>query len=82
MIDSADVGLTVTVQEADRAEPSLVVAVMVASPTETAVTRPFSSTEATQGSEETHDTDLSGISSGSTVAVSFTVSPTSREAFS
>ncbi len=80
-MDPASFGLTVTVQEADNPD-SFDVAVMMAWPKETAVTRPFSSTEATPGSEETQETDLSGISSGCTVAVSFTVSPTFRDTFS
>ena len=68
-------------QEAD-SPVSFDVAVIMAWPVETAVIRPFSSTEAIPGSEETQDTDLSAILSGNTVAVSFITSPKFRETFS
>ncbi len=77
-MDSAGFALTVTVQEADR-PASFIVAVIVVLPEVTAVTVPFSSTDAIPGSEEAQDTDLSEASSGSTVAVNFTVSPIFRE---
>ncbi len=70
------------IQEAVSSEPSFVVAVMVTSPPEVAVTIPFSSTEALQWFDVSQETDLSEASSGSTVAVSFIISPIFRETVS
>ena len=65
-----------TVQVADT--PSAV-AVMVAVPGDTAVTRPFASTVATLGSLEVQVTVLLVASSGVTIAVRVAVSSTERE---
>ena len=72
-IDSAKVGSTITLQVADKFEPSAVTAVIVASPTEIAVTKPFASTVATALFEDDQITDLSVVNSGSTVAVNSVV---------
>ena len=68
--------LTVTVQNA--VLPLEVVTVTVAVPSPTAVILPFS-TVATDGSDELHITDLSVVSSGTTVAVSTPVFPTTSD---
>ncbi len=81
-MDPASFGLTVTAHEAVSSDPSLVVAVMVAAPSEIAVTSPLSSIEAITESEETQVTDLSEALSGNTVAISFKVSPIFKETFS
>ena len=65
-------GFTVTVHCA-LAPPAL--AVMTAWPSFTAVMVPFSSTDATAGSEDSHATVFSVASSGSTPAFSMPVSP-------
>ena len=70
---------TVTAQVALRSVPSVVLAVMVALPTATAVTRPLLSTLATLGSDEVQVTDCAA-SRGSTVAVSCSCKPASRVA--
>ena len=67
---------TVTVQLAST--PFEAVAVIVAVPSETAVTTPFSSTVATEVFDELQVTDLSVALSGLTVAVRVNVSPTLR----
>ena len=72
---SASIGLTVTLQVADLSPQ---VAVMVASPIETAVTLPSLSTVAIDASEVDQVTVLSVTSSGRTVALSFSVSPIVR----
>ena len=77
-MDSANVGSTVTLQVADKFEPSAVVAVIIASPTAIAVTRPFSSTVATASFDESQKTVLSVVYTGSTVAVNSAVCVTSR----
>ena len=69
--------LTVTVQSAFT--PFEAVAVIVAVPSETAVTTPFSSTVATDVSDELQVTDLSVASLGLTVAVRVNVSPMLRD---
>ena len=69
---SASIGLTVTLQVADLSPQ---VAVIVASPTETAVTLPSLSTVAIAASEVDQVTVLSVTSSGRTVAVSFSLAP-------
>ena len=68
----ASVSITVTSHSAFR--PLVVAAVIIALPTLTAVTRPFSSTFAMDESEEVQKTDLSVVVSGSTVASSCSVS--------
>ena len=80
MIDSASVGTTVTLQEAERFEPSTVVAVIVASPSAIAVTTPLALTVATASFDDVHVTDLFVAVSGSTVAVSVVVSFTLSDA--
>ena len=65
--------LTVTVQHA--LTPFEAVAVIVAVPSETAVTTPFSSTVATDVSDELQVTDLFVASFGLSVAVRVNVSP-------
>ena len=80
VIDSANVGTTVTLQDAERFEPSAVVAVMVASPTATAVTLPLASTVAIDSFDDFHVTALFEALSGSTVVVSTTVSVALRVA--
>ena len=82
VMDSTYISLTEIMQEAVSSEPSLVVAVMVAAPSEIAVTSPLSSIEAITESEETQVTDLSEALSGNTVAISFKVSPIFKETFS
>ena len=72
MMPDASVSITVTSHSAFK--PLVVVAVIIALPTLTAVTRPFSSTVATVESEEVQKTDLSVVVSGSTVASSCRVS--------
>ena len=69
--------LTVTVQSAFT--PFEAVAVMVAVPSATAVTTPFSSTVATDVSDELQVTDLSVASFGLIVAVRVNVSPILRD---
>ena len=69
--------LTVTVQLAST--PFEAVAVIVAVPSETAVTTPFSSTVATDVSDELQVTDLSVASFGLIVAVRVNVSPILRD---
>ena len=66
---------TVTAQVAVLLEPSAVVAVIVVLPLDTAVTRPFASTVATDGLLLLHITLLSVELSGVTVAVSCKVWP-------
>lgn len=53
----------------------IVLAVIVATPAFLAVTKPFASTTATSSLEEYHDTLLSVVSAGLTVALSCNVSP-------
>ena len=69
--------LTVTVQLAST--PFEAVAVMVAVPSATAVTTPFSSTVATEVFDELQVTDLSVASFGLIVAVRVNVSPILRD---
>ena len=69
---SASIGLTVTLQVADLSPQ---VAVMVASPTTTAVTLPSASTVAIDASEVDQVTVLSVTSPGRTVAVNFALAP-------
>lgn len=64
-----------TVTEQLASTPFEAVAVMVAVPSETAVTAPFSSTVATEVFDELQVTDLSVALSGLTVAVRVNVSP-------
>ena len=73
VIVSASMGNTVTLQVAERFVPSVVVAVIVASPIACAVTMPFS-TVAMFSSLDDHTTPLSVVVSGRTVAVKVTVS--------
>ena len=70
--------MTVTLQVAERLESSIVVAVIIASPTAMAVTKPLASIVATDSLDDDHLTDLSVANSGSTVATSVAVSVTSR----
>ena len=74
-VASTTAGLTVTAQAAVRLLPSLVVAVIVAVPGATAVTRPFASTVATPSLLLVQVTVWSVASSGNTVAASCRVSP-------
>ena len=57
VIDSAS-AVTLILHDAERFDPSVVVAVIVASPTDTAVTLPFASTVATDVFDDFHVTDL------------------------
>ena len=77
-IEDASVFATVILQVADLLEPSAVVAVIVVSPTATAVTLPLASTIATASFDDFHVTDLLVVNSGSTVATSVAVSVASR----
>ena len=70
-------GLTVTAQVAV-CEPSVVVTVMVALPTTTAVTKPLASTVATEVLLDDQDTLLSVAFAGSTVSVKSEVAPSTN----
>ena len=70
--------MTVTLHDAERFDPSTVVAVIVASPTAIAVTTPLASTVAIDSSDDDHSTDFSVANSGSTIATSVSVSFASR----
>ena len=61
-----EIVFTVTAQEADLEESSTEVAVMIAVPAPTPVTRPFAFTVATRSSEEDQVTDLSDAFQGMT----------------
>ncbi len=76
---SARTGLTVTLHVADLSPQA---AVIVASPTDTAVTLPSASTVATDASDVDHVTVLSVTSSGNTVAVSLAVLPRNNSSVS
>ena len=80
VIDSASVSFFVTVilQVADLFEPSVVVAVIVASPALTAVTTPLALTVATDVFDDFHVTDLFVVFDGRTVALRVSVSATLR----
>lgn len=71
--ESFVIPFTVTVQEALRSVPSIVVAVIVAVPRVFAVTSPLSSTDATLGLEEDHLGTLIVALDGKHVAVSVIV---------
>ena len=74
LTDVANGALTVTEHVALFAEPSFVVAVMVAEPGATAVTRPEADTVATAVFDDFHVT-LCDAAEGETVAVSWLVAP-------
>ena len=69
---------TFMVHLAETLLPSVALTVMVAVPSLTAVTSPFASTVAMFSSEEVHARLLFDALAGSTLAVRFTVSPSSR----
>jgi hypothetical protein len=78
-LDTATVPVIVRAQVAVLL-PSAVLAVIVAEPADTAVTRPEESTVARKVLEEDHDTVLFVALVGATVAVSCRVSPANKEA--
>jgi len=74
VIEAAGVGTTVTLQVAERLEPSAVVTVIVVSPTAIAVTTPFASTVATASFCDFQVTALLVVVAGSMLTESSAVS--------
>ena len=72
-MEVANILFTVTAQVALKSLPSVVVAVIVAFPATSAVTKPFWSTVATLGSLDVQATVLLPVSAGYTVAVNWDV---------